>query len=230
MPFSLAAYWDWDWNKLFHNILETKRNARLSSFRHHLDMSNQITFCVKFLAWMETVWSKVWEVRQEADWREAGHLDTELSIRGQREVIQTGQQQDTWENERETCMMSLLQGGLPPAFILSWYAGVDTTLRRLDLSEARSERNSDLGLAVFAATQGQRLRVSSWHETGLRISHSESGDRGDWPLTCAAPPGWWRGQAGTPRPPECEAAASTHPEPGEYYSKIRLNGVLLAFK
>ena len=51
---------------------------------------------MKFLAGMEAVWGEVWEVGQETDGGEAGHLDTQVRIRGEGEVIQPGQQQHTW--------------------------------------------------------------------------------------------------------------------------------------
>ena len=42
---------------------------------------------------MEAVWGEVWEVGEEADGGEAGHLDPELSVGGEREVVEAGQEE-----------------------------------------------------------------------------------------------------------------------------------------
>ena len=43
MPFSLATYWEWDWNKLFHKILDTEKRDFVKEGHHN-------TF-VLLLAW-----------------------------------------------------------------------------------------------------------------------------------------------------------------------------------
>ena len=94
MPFSLATYWEWDWNRLFHKILDTEKRDFVKE--GVIIIFFYLTLGMKFLAGMEAVWGEVWEVGQEADWGEAGHLDTEVSIRGEGELIQPGQHQHPW--------------------------------------------------------------------------------------------------------------------------------------